>query len=61
LLLLTIDTDKVGPEIRYENLEGGSQLFPHIYGPLPVRAVMNVTPMVPSPDGTFDAFVEAHL
>ena len=31
LLLLTIDTDKVGPEIRYENLEGGeSTLSAHL-------------------------------
>jgi hypothetical protein len=32
LALLSIDTDKVRAEIRYENLEGGQQLFPHIYG-----------------------------
>ena len=26
-----------------ENLEGGEELFPHIYGPIPVAAVTEVT------------------
>ena len=54
LVLLHVDEAAVGAEIRRENLEGGTTLFPHIYGPLPVKAVMDVTPMVPAPDGTFD-------
>jgi len=53
-VLLHVDEAAVGAEIRRENLEGGTTLFPHIYGPLPVKAVMDVTPMVPAPDGTFD-------
>jgi uncharacterized protein (DUF952 family) len=32
LLLMEINSDMVIPEIRYENLEGGTKLFPHIYG-----------------------------
>jgi len=54
LLLLHVDESRVGAEVRRENLEGGQWLFPHIYGPLPVSAVIDVTPMVPAPDGTFD-------
>jgi prephenate dehydrogenase/uncharacterized protein (DUF952 family) len=54
LVLLHVDEAAVGAEVRRENLEGGTQLFPHVYGPLPVRAVIDVTPMVPSSDGTFD-------
>ena len=53
LLLLTIDTDKVGPEIRYENLEGGNQLFPHIYGELNLDAVTIVSDFLPGSDGYF--------
>ncbi len=53
LLLLTIDTDKVGPEIRYENLEGGSQLFPHIYGELNLDAVTEISNFIPGSDGYF--------
>src|SRR6185295_17521570 len=54
LVLLHVDEAAVGAEVRRENLEGGTQLFPHVYGALPVTAVVDVTPMVPSPDGTFD-------
>ena len=32
LVLLRIAAERVEPEIRYENLEGGSELFPHVYG-----------------------------
>ncbi len=42
LNLLVIDPTLVGAEVRYENIEGGSELFPHIYGPLPIDAVINV-------------------
>ena len=46
LLLLRIDPARLDAEIRYENLEGGSELFPHVYGPIPVSAVLDVTPLV---------------
>lgn len=42
LVLITIDPSLVKAEVRYENLEGGSELFPHIYGPLNVDAVVEV-------------------
>jgi prephenate dehydrogenase len=57
LVLLHVDEAAVGAEIRRENLEGGTTLFPHIYGPLPASAVVDVTPMVPADDGTFDHVV----
>ena len=53
LVLLSIDTDKVGPEVIYENLEGGTQLFPHIYGELNLDAVVQVTEFPPGADGCF--------
>ena len=34
LVLLCVDTSRVKPEIRHENLEGGTNLFPHVYGAL---------------------------
>jgi uncharacterized protein (DUF952 family) len=43
LLLLHIDSDRLDAEVRYENLEGGIELFPHVYGPIPVSAVVAVT------------------
>ena len=54
LLLLSIDTERVNAEIRYENLEGGEQLFPHIYGELPHDAVVRVAEFKPESDGSFD-------
>ena len=46
LIVLEIDVAKVPAEVRYENLEGGTQLFPHIYGPIPCTAVVSVTPLL---------------
>jgi uncharacterized protein (DUF952 family) len=57
LLLLVIDPDLVGPEIRYEPVPGQPQPYPHIYGPLNLDAVVETRPFEPDPDGqfTFDA------
>jgi glutathione S-transferase len=43
LLLLTVDADRVAELLRDENTSGGTELFPHLYGPLPVDAVIAVT------------------
>jgi uncharacterized protein (DUF952 family) len=56
LVLLRIDEARVGARVERENLEGGAWLFPHVYGALPVGAVVSMTPMVPKSDGTFDLF-----
>lgn len=54
LVLLIIDTSKVVAEIRYENLEGGRQMFPHIYGGLNPDAVAEVKAFEPAADGYFE-------
>ena len=51
LLVLTIDSSRVRPEIRYENLEGGEEQFPHIYGPLNVDAVVSKRALRVTDDG----------
>ncbi|HZM58951.1 MAG TPA: DUF952 domain-containing protein [Vicinamibacterales bacterium] len=53
LVLLHIDPSRLDAKVVYENLEGGEQLFPHVYGPIPVSAVVDVTPFLPSKDGMF--------
>ena len=53
LLLLVIDTDRVGPEIRYEHVPGQASPYPHIYGPLNLDAVVETRPFAPAPDGQF--------
>ena len=39
LALLTIDAERLGDGLRWEPSRGGD-LFPHLYGPLPVEAVV---------------------
>lgn len=41
LVLLTIDPELVGAEVRWEPaVDGADEHFPHVYGPLPVAAVI---------------------
>ncbi len=54
LLLLRIDPARLAAPLVYENLEGGQELFPHIYGPLELEAVEAVLPFPPRADGKFD-------
>ena len=53
LLLLVIDPDLVGPEIRDEHVPGRADPYPHIYGPLNIDAVVEARPFGPGPDGQF--------
>jgi uncharacterized protein (DUF952 family) len=43
--VLTIDPAAAGVELRVENTRGGTEGFPHLYGPLDPRAVVAVTPL----------------
>ncbi|MBE9097467.1 DUF952 domain-containing protein [Tychonema sp. LEGE 07203] len=52
LLLLWVDSDKVQSEIKYE--EAAGELFPHIYGPLNVDAVVKVIELAAGKDGKFE-------
>lgn len=52
LTLLVIDEDKVKSEIKYEDADDAI-LYPHIYGPLNLDAVIRVVDFKPNPDGTF--------
>jgi uncharacterized protein (DUF952 family) len=53
LVLLQIEVAKLNAPLRYENLEGGSDLFPHVYGPLNLNAVVCAAPFLPGADGSF--------
>ncbi len=50
LVLLTADADRLGNAIKWEPARGG-QLFPHLYGSLPVSAVINVSDLPLGADG----------
>lgn len=46
LVLLTVDPARLSAELRDEEGEPG-ELFPHLYGPLNLDAVVTVEPFVP--------------
>lgn len=56
LTLLHIDPRKLKANVVYENLDGGTEDFPHVYGPIDLEAVVKVTSFRPNPDGNFDHF-----
>ena len=56
LLLLHIDPELLPEPVRWEpgvTTDPSSMLFPHLYGPLPVAAVIDVTEYRPGPGGLF--------
>ena len=42
LVLIAIEAETLGPSLKWEVSRGGD-LFPHLYGPLPLHAVVAVT------------------
>jgi uncharacterized protein (DUF952 family) len=51
VVLLSVDPSRVEGEVRVENLEGGEHLFPHVYGALPLDAVVSVDQVPVGDDG----------
>jgi uncharacterized protein (DUF952 family) len=47
LVLLVIDTERVGSPIRYEHVPGQPDPYPHIYGPLNLDAILEARPFQP--------------
>jgi uncharacterized protein (DUF952 family) len=58
LVLLRIDAARLSSPVRWEPgvpTDPAGMVFPHLYGELPVHAVINVTPYVPDETGRFGA------
>ncbi len=53
LYLLCIASEKVRADIRYEDSTGEGILFPHIYGPLNLSAIVDVSPLEKNWRGKF--------
>ena len=55
LIVLEIETSGIHSEIRYENLEGGDEKFPHIYGPIELDAVVGFFEFLKNENNLFSA------
>lgn len=53
LVLLLIDEARLSASVRRENLEGGDEPFPHVYGPIEREAVVAVAALRPGEGGLF--------
>jgi glutathione S-transferase len=53
LVLLVLDTSRIGAEIRHEPVPGWTDPFPHIYGPLDIAAVVQAVPLERDAAGSF--------
>ena len=53
LIVLVIDPKALSSELRYDEVPGWSDPFPHIYGPLNIDAVTNTLPLRKGVDGKF--------
>jgi len=53
LVLLCIEVGELEAKVRYENCEGGQELFPHVYGSINLDAVVDVVDFNPDQEGCF--------
>jgi glutathione S-transferase len=53
LVVLAVEERRLRADVRWEAPPGSAETFPHVYGPLPVDAVVDVLPLRPGPDGRF--------
>jgi uncharacterized protein (DUF952 family) len=53
LVLLAVDADALGEKLKWEASRGGA-LFPHLYGPLPMNAVLRLASVQRDEDGEPD-------
>jgi uncharacterized protein (DUF952 family) len=51
LLLIAVDADVLGAALKWEVSRGGA-LFPHLFAPLPMQAVLWVKPLPLAADGS---------
>lgn len=55
-VILCVDTEQLQAEVRWEAADG--QLFPHIYGPIALEAIIEVIAFPRNPKGYFLSFIE---
>src|ERR671926_325190 len=55
LVLLEIDETRVHVPLRWEDLTNAGELFPHVYGRIPLAAVVRRLALRPGVDGRFSS------
>ncbi|MQY17587.1 DUF952 domain-containing protein [Nocardia macrotermitis] len=61
VVLLWLDPELLGAPVKWEPgvpSDPESMRFPHLYGPLPTRAVVSVSAYRPGPDGSYPELSE---
>ena len=53
LLVIQVDERRLEAKLIWENTTGGSEPFPHVYGPLNLDAVIAKTPLLRDKNGEF--------
>jgi len=56
MIVLRLDPELLADPVRWEPGVAGdpeAMTFPHLFGPIPLRAVTSVTPYLPDEDGRF--------
>lgn len=53
LHILVIDPDLIDAPLKFEDTSGRGEVFPHIYGPLNLNAIVAIVPFRPTADDTF--------
>lgn len=53
LVLLKIRSSTISSSLVEENLEGGTELYPHLYSSLPINSVVQAVAFPCNPNGTF--------
>jgi uncharacterized protein (DUF952 family) len=46
LTLLAVDETRLAAPVKRENTSGGTELFPHVYGSVPLAAIVTHAPLV---------------
>lgn len=53
LCVLVVDVSKLAADVHMENTVGGTELFPHLYGPMNLEAVVKVVDFPHDEHGEF--------
>jgi uncharacterized protein (DUF952 family) len=63
MVLLYVDASALDSPVRWEPgvpTDPQSMRFPHLYGPLPVKAVFRAAAYLPAPDGSFPPLMDGY-